>query len=518
MKKAFILCFFLINLSINAQIISTIAGTGVGSYTGDGGPAINATFSEPQGVALDNTGNVYVVDEDDNVIRKINLSGIIHTIIGTGGIGYSGDGGPATLAKLNSPGGACIDRKGNIYIADSYNDAVRKVNTAGIIYTVAGQGTISGFGGDGGPATLAYLNFPEQVAVDIIGNLYIADAGNNRIRKVDTNGIITTIAGTGAAAFSGDGGPATAACLSYPTGIIVDTTTSNIYIGDANNNVVRKIDTNGIITTIAGTGVIGYSGDGALATLATLNKPQGLTIDTAGTVYVSDGGNNVIRKINTSGIISTYVGSGIGGYGGDGGPAFLAKIFDPPGITVDITGNLYIAEYYNSRVRKVSFCPAPLNFSVNGTFTICTGDSAILTASGATTYTWSANADSALTASIIVKPVISNTYSIVGVYNTCAALDTITVSVISCGAGMNEIESTNFKIYPNPTSSMVNIQSQFTFFDKLEVYNSLGEKMFTGLIRKQETSIDMSELTSGIYFIRILKNMTLLHQSTLIKY
>ena len=190
----------------------------------------------------------------------------------------------------------------------------------------------------------------------------------------------------------------------------------------------------------------------------------------------------------------------------------------PQGIRFDAAGNLYIAEYYNSRVRKVSFCPAPLNFNVSGTFTICTGDSTILTASGAMTYTWSANADSALTASIIVKPVVSNTYSVVGVSNTCAAINTITVSVISCNAGINELENANFRIYPNPTSGIVNIQSKFTFFDELEVYNSFGEKMHIGLIKKQETSIDMSELTSGIYFIRVFKNMTLLHQSTLIKH
>jgi sugar lactone lactonase YvrE len=516
MKKIFFLVLF-VNSACFSQIITTIAGTGVSSYTGDGGLAINATFSEPQCVMLDDTGNVYVVDEDDNVIRKINSVGIINTIIGNGGIGFSGDGGPAFSAKIDHPGGCALDRKGNIYIADTYNNVVRKVNQAGIISTIAGHGTIGGYGGDGGPGTAAYLNFPEMVAVDKTGNVYVTDASNNRIRKIDTAGIITTIAGIGTGAYSGDSGPATAAELFYPTGIVVDTTSGIIYIGDANNNAVRRIDTSGIITTFAGTGVMGYSGNGGLATAAKLNQPQGVTIDTAGTVYISDGGNNVIRKVNTAGIISTYVGRHSAGFSGDGGPAFLARIFNPPGITVDITGNLYIAEYYNSRVRKVSFCPAPLNFAISGTFSLCVGDSVTLSASGATTYTWSLNADSVLTASAIVKPVVNTTYYVVGVTDPCASIDSALVTVITCGSGIEATVEKGISLYPNPATDILHLEMNLTEGNFFEIYNSAGQKIRSYNIKNENTEVDINDLRKGIYFTRIVNNNGIIYKSTFIK-
>jgi trimeric autotransporter adhesin len=514
--KYFFFLFFL-NFSCFSQIITTIAGTGVSSYTGDNGPAINATFSEPQCVMLDDTGNVYVVDEDDNVIRKINSAGIINTIIGTGGIGFSGDNGPAFSAKIDHPGGCAIDRKGNIYIADTYNHVVRKVNQAGIISTIAGHGTISGYGGDEGPGTAAYLNFPEMVAVDKTGNVYVTDASNNRIRKIDTTGIITTIAGIGTGAYSGDNGPATLAELYYPTGIVVDTSTGTIYIGDANNNAVRKIDTSGIITTFAGTGVMGYSGNGGLATSAKLNQPQGVTIDTAGTVYISDGGNNVIRKVNTAAIISTYVGRHSAGFSGDGGPAFLARIFNPPGITVDVTGNLYIAEYYNSRVRKVSFCPVPLNFAISGTFSLCVGDSVTLAASGATTYTWSLNADSALSASVVVKPLADTTYYVVGVTDPCASIDSAKVTVITCGSGIDESVEKVITVYPNPATNILHLEMNLTDDNFFEMYNSSGQKVKSDKIKNVNKEIDISDLIKGVYFMRIVNDNRIIYNSTFIK-
>ncbi len=517
MKKiCFLFCFF--TSFCFSQIITTIAGNGIGTYSGDGGQATNASFSEPQGVVIDDTGNVYVVDEDDNVIRKINTLGIIHTLIGTGVVGFGGDGGAATAAKLNSPGGAVIDRKGNIYIADTYNHAIRKVNTLGIISTIAGHGTISGYGGDGAIATAAYLNFPEMVTVDGIGNIYITDAGNNRIRKIDTTGIIKTIAGTGVAAYAGDGGAATAAKLAYPTGIVIDTTTGIIYIGDANNNVVRKINTVGIITTFAGTGFLGYSGNGGMATAAKLNSPQGVTIDTAGTVYISDGGNNAIRKVNTSGIISTYAGTGVAGYSGDGGPAIFAKIYNPPGITVDIAGNLYIAEYFNSRVRKVTFCTTPLNLTLNGTFSVCTGDSTQLTASGASTYTWSTNANTINTNTVYVKPLTPTTYSVVGISGGCASIDSVQVTVNSCSASEIKLNHTeNISIYPNPTGGILHIQTSMINDAQIEIYNSIGEKVFYTLIRDGEMQLNLNNLKDGIYFLRIISGNSILFQSKVLK-
>jgi sugar lactone lactonase YvrE len=524
MKKiACIFCFFTaVGFS---QIITTIAGTGISSYTGDGGLAINATFSEPQYVMLDDTGNIYVVDEDNNVIRKINPAGIITTVIGTGGIGYSGDGGQALIAKIDHPGGCAIDRKGNIYIADTYNHVVRKVNTAGIISTLAGHGTIGGFGGDGGPGTAAYLNFPEMLAVDKKGNVYVTDASNNRVRKIDTSGIITTIAGIGPGTYAGDGGLATAANLNYPTGIAIDTTTGVIYIGDANNNAVRKIDTNGIITTYAGTGILGYSGDGGVSTSAKLNSPQGVTIDTAGTLYISDGGNNAIRKVNALGVISTYAGTGAAGFSGDGGPAVLAKIFNPPGITVDVTGNLYIAEYFNSRVRKVSFCSSPLNLSITGTFSVCSGDSITLTANGATTYTWSANADTALTASVIIKPTVNSTYSVAGASGGCIAIDSATVIVSTCGSGLIPNFNRRVLIYPNPASNVLNLQMNFAENVSFQIYNSTGQQLLKRIDKPTPNpfregniiTFDVSNLSEGIYFVRILNDGQIVSTHSFIK-
>lgn len=511
------LIFIVLGNTCFSQLITTFAGTGIGSYTGDGGQAINATFSEPQGVMVDDTGNVYVVDEDDNVIRKINSLGIINTVIGSGLAGFGGDGGPAIMARLTSPGGCALDRKGNIYIADSYNHVVRKVDRSGIISTVAGHGTIGGYGGDGAAGTSAYLNFPEMVAVDKAGNVFITDANNNRVRKLDTNGIITTIAGNGVGSYTGDGGPAVSATLNYPMGIVVDTVTGALYISDANNNVVRKIDTNGIITTIAGTGVAGYSGNGGLATAAKLKTPQGITVDTAGIIYISDGGNNVIRKVDAGGIITAYAGSGVAGFGGDGGPAIFGKIFNPPGITVDVTGNLYIAEYYNARVRKVSFCAAPITLSVTGTFSLCTGDSVTLKVNGASTYTWSANADSSHIDSIIVKPTSNTTYSVIGIDGECYALDSATIIVNTCGAYMEEGSKEGFKMYPNPATDMVLVECSPVSGIKVEIQDLLGEVISETPLKGDPTAISIENLSPGVYLVNIKNAGNLVHRQKLVK-
>jgi len=514
MKK--IVFLFFLNTSIGfAQIITTIAGNGISSYGGDGGPAINASFSEPQAVAVDAIGNVYIVDEDDNVIRKVNTSGIIKTIAGNGTIGFNGDNGPATSAKMTSPSGICLDTAGNIYIADTYNHVVRFVNVStGIITTIAGKGGFNGFTGDGGLAVLAELNLPEGVAIDRKGNLYIADAGNNKIRIVDTAGIISSFAGSGVGGYGGDGGLATAAKLNYPISVLADTASDKIYIGDINNNRVRVIDALGIISTFAGTGTAAFSGDGAQATSAALKGPNGVTIDTSGTVYIADAGNNRIRKVNLAGIITTYVGNGTAGFSGDGGPAISAKIFAAPGITVDIRGNLYIAEYYNSRVRKVSYCSNPLNLTISGTFSICAGDSTLLNANGATTYTWSANTNTASTSSVTVTPTDTSNYIVTGASGSCIAVDSVTVNVILCSTNIKEVERNIATVYPNPTTGLLFIQSTENGKTRIEVYNSIGEKVFSN---QMELQINISHLSAGIYFVRILKDNLLLQQSIIIK-
>jgi RHS repeat-associated protein len=338
----------------NAHIIETVAGDGIGSYSGDGGPAVQAKLYLSHGVVVDASGNIYIADTDNNRIRKVDMSGTITTVAGDGTQGYSGDGGPAVQAKLYYPRGVAVDGSGNIYIADTYNHCVRKVDTGGIITTVAGDGT-QDYSGDGGPAVQAKLYRPNGVAVDGSGNIYIADSSNHCVRKVDTGGIITTVAGDGIQGYSGDGGPAVQAKLRHPSGVIVDGS-GNIYIADTLNHCIRKVDTSGIITTVAGNGTEGYSGDGGPAAQAKLRHPSGVAVDASGNIYIADTHNNRIRKVDTSGIITTVAGDGTWwwwGYSGDGGPAVQAKLDVPCGVAVDVSGNIYIADYGNHRIRKV---------------------------------------------------------------------------------------------------------------------------------------------------------------------
>jgi hypothetical protein len=340
--------------------IRTVAGTGTAGYSGDGGAAVAAKLSTPRGVAVDASGNIYISDYGNNRIRKVSVgTGIITTVAGTGMAGYSGDNGPATSAKLNGPRAITLDASSNLYIPDSANNRIRKVAVgSGTITTVAGTG-MAGYSGDNGPATSAKLNQPYGVAVDASGNLYISDDSNNCIRKVAVgSGIITTVAGTGTAGYSGDGGPATAAELNQPYGVAVDAS-GNFYIGDAYNNCIRMVAAgSGIITTVAGNGTAGYAGDGGPATAAELNQPYGVAVDAWGNLCISDGANNCIRVVTkAAGIISTIVGTGTPGYAGDGGPDTAAELYTPRELAFDIPGNLYIADRDNSCIREVQQAP-----------------------------------------------------------------------------------------------------------------------------------------------------------------
>ena len=346
-------CSLFSGFYVQAQlgIITTIAGNGTGGYSGDGGAATAAKLNLPTGVAIDGLGNIYIADNVNNRIRKVNNSGIITTIAGNGSIGYSGDGGLATTAKLYSPTGIAIDSIGNIYIADQYNQRIRKVNTSGIISTIAGNGT-AGFSGDGGDATAAKFCYPTDVAIDVFGNVYIVDQYNARVRKVNSSGIITTFAGSGFGGYSGDGGAATAAELMLPRSIATDRS-GNVYIADFHNNNIRKVNSSGIISTIAGNGIGGYSGDGGDATSAEINKPYGVTIDGRNNIYIADYGNNRVRKVSSSGVISTVAGIGTGSFSGDGGAATSAELDSPSYVTSDESGNVYIADNYNNRIRRL---------------------------------------------------------------------------------------------------------------------------------------------------------------------
>ena len=337
------------------ETIRTIAGNGTPGFFGDSGAAIQATLDFPVGVAADAAGNLYIADLVNNRIRKVDAaSQAITTIAGNGGSGFSGDNGPATQARLRSPSGVAVDAAGNIYIADTTNNRIRKVDAASqIITTVAGNGT-AGFSGDNGPATQATLRNPNGVAVDGAGNLYIADFNNHRIRKVDASQTITTVAGNGTAGFSGDGGPATAASLNLPGTLAVDAA-GNLYIADQANQRIRKVDAvSNTIDTIAGSGGYDYAGDGGLATQASFRSPFGVAVDGAGNLYIADLNNSRIRRVDAdSQTITTAAGDGSLGFSGDHGPAPQAQLSSPYGVAVDAAGNFYIADSGNNRIRRV---------------------------------------------------------------------------------------------------------------------------------------------------------------------
>jgi sugar lactone lactonase YvrE len=347
-----------------AGIISTVAGNGSKGYSGDGGPAISAKFSSPRDISVDSGGNLFIADGENRRIRKVSSSGIITTVAGNGSLGYSGDGGPATSAKLYQPWGLSIDSANNLFIADTGSNCIRKVDSSGIITTIAGN-TTWGYGGDGGPATSAQLKNPYGIAVDSAGNLFIADYNNNCIRKVDSSGIITTVAGNGSAGYSGDGGMATSAQLNWPYGVAVDDA-DNLYIADYSNNRIRKVASSGIITTVAGSASVGFSGDGGPSTSAQLDYPSGVALDTKGNLFIADDFNSRIRKVSVSGIITTVAGNGTMGSSGDGGYATSAQLHDAKKVAVDSAGNLYIADCTEYRIRKVSLSGIITTVAGNG--------------------------------------------------------------------------------------------------------------------------------------------------------
>jgi sugar lactone lactonase YvrE len=409
-----------------AQNIYTVAGNGVNGFAGDGGPATSASLYTPLGVATDLSGNVYIVDFQNKRIRKVNAAtGLITTVAGNGSTGYNGDGIAATSASLSSPYGVAVDKFGNIYIADSQNNRIRKVTVStGLISTVAGSG-ISGYNGDGIAATTAKLNNPKRVAVDTAGNIYISDGYNYRIRKVSiATGLISTIAGTGTPGYNGDGILATTAQLNSPFGIALDAS-GNIYICDQSNNRLRKVTiSTGMISTIAGDGLGGYSSDGVAATSASLNAPAGVTVDASGNVFIADDLNSRIRKVTAlTGLISTIAGDGTNGSSPDGTLATAAQVYEPYDVAVDLCGNVYIGAPAYARVRKVVM----MTLSVSSTNTSCLESNATASISGGTppyTYLWS-NGSVYATDSAIA----AGTYSVTITDSVgCAISSSITIS------------------------------------------------------------------------------------------
>ena len=406
------------------QIITTVAGNGGGGFTGDGVQATTTQLKNPADVAVDAVGNVYIADFSNCRIRKVNTSGVISTIAGNGACGFSGDGGVAAAAQLNGVTGVAVDATGNIYIADAYNHRVRKISSSGTITTIAGNGT-PGYSGDGAQATLCNLYYAWSVRVDGSGNVFIADYGNNRIRKISNSGIITTVAGNGTAGFSGDGFAATSAQLNSPQGLALDAA-GNIFVSDKLNHRIRKINSSGIISTYGGSGNQGYYGNGIPAVNANLNTPLGISTDGMGNVYIADYLNNIIRMINTSGIITDAVASGVPGYFGDGGTALSAQIFQPWGVFSDPTGNIWVADTYNHRVRSVN--------------------------------------------------------SVLGINQI----------------GVKE----SLLLYPNPTVDVVNLE--LNSYSKIVITDLLGEEVIIIFGSEGKSRIDIKNIPNGIYFLKTI--------------
>lgn len=345
------------------NLILRVAGTGTAGFAGDGGSALNASFNAPLAVALDGKGTFYIADTANNRLRRIGADGLVHTVAG-GGTAASFEGLAATNASLGALAAIVADARGNLYLADQSHGRVCKVDTNGIITTIAGNGG-RGFSGDGAAATNATLNLPVGLAFDANGNLLIVDKLNNRIRKVDARGLITTVAGNGSFGYSGDGGPAIAASLKEPSSVAIDAA-GNLYIADTFNFCLRKVSPTGTITTIAGTGVFGYAGDSGPATSAGLTSPRGLALDNAGNLYFADFNAQRIRKIDAQGIITTIAGTGQSSYSGEGSVGAGAALNQPNGLALDNHGNLYLADTGNHRIRKLLLYAGYPTLAING--------------------------------------------------------------------------------------------------------------------------------------------------------
>lgn len=450
-----------------AQIITTAVGTGSAAFSGDGGLATAAALHTPHGITFDAAGNLYICDVNNNRIRKVTPAGIISTIAGTGVAGDTPDGALATATKVSQPFDVVVDAAGNIYYCDQNNHKVKKISTSGIVNTIAGTGTI-GFTGDGGPATSARLNTPTGLVFDVAGNLYFADQYNHRIRKISPAGIITTVAGTGSAAYGGDGGPATAASLSFPNFLSLDNS-GNVLITDNGNHRIRRLTPGGIITTIVGNGVSTFAGDGGQATNASIYYPGEAMMDAAGNIYVSDNINNRIRLVNTSGFISTFCGTGAGTFCGDGGPAISACINGPVDIAIDGAGSLHISDLANNRIRKIVFSNTPPQFVEGASTSLSVCQNAPATSINSLLAATDINAGQTLTWSLLLSP--AHGTASVG-YTTTATGSTVTptgltytptagytgtdvFSVIVSDGSANDTITINVNIAPLPSAGTI---------------------------------------------------------------
>ena len=331
--------------------MTTIAGNGKREYGGDGKKALKASLEHPTAVAVSSDGIVYIGDSPTNRVRMIDKKGKMRTFMGTGETKPNDEIRAPKKTNLVSPYGVAVDYEDNVYVLNRGHNYIHKVTPEGEHTIIAGNGR-RGFGGDGGLATEATVSWPNHLVADHAGNLFVADTGNHRIRKIDVNGIITTVAGNGEEGFSGDGGPATEAAMRYPSAIDMDEA-GNIYIADFENHRIRKVDTNGIMTTIAGTGEPKYNGDDLAALEANIGEPCGVAVDSKGYVYIGDQVNLRVRVVTPSGKLHTVAEIGKVGTTGEGGPAHLARMSNPDIITFDAEDNLYIPDNRMGLIRKL---------------------------------------------------------------------------------------------------------------------------------------------------------------------
>lgn len=533
MKKILVTLIVILSfqqVNSNAQIINTIAGTGLCSYNGDSLPLLSACLGSIAGITVDHSGVIYYADAWDSEIRKVDLTtGLVTNVAGDTQQWYGGDGGPATSAQLNQPWGVAIDDSGNIFIADAGNHRLRKVTAStGIITTICGNGIGANLG-DGGYANTASLWSPASVVVDSLHNIFISCVDGNVVRKIDAvTGLISTVAGngfnagTGSGGYAGDGGQATAAELNTPFGICVDPM-GNLYIADAGNHCIRMVNAStGVISTIAGTRNQGTSGDGGLATLALLDNPMGIALDHSLNLYIADNNFWRVRKVNLfTGIIQTVAGDTFPGFTGDGGPAVLAEVNNPAALAVDYWGNLFIGDYGNGRIREIynacyshflmqsDTATAHLYHAVNQCYgaaplhyTWSWGDGSATDTAAYPSHTYAAPGYYLICVSIVDNHGCTSSYCDSSIYiqrhNNANTMITVDV-VPQFPAVVTSNDASAITVYPNPVSSFLTINGIQA--GKIELTDITGKVL---LIQTATSSlqIDMQGYQAGVYILK----------------
>ena len=530
--KPVVLFLSLLAMHASAQTITTIAGTGVAAFGGDGGPATAAQLYSPIGICINHGQHMFIADNGNHRVRTIDPGNIISTLAGTGASTSTGDGGPATAASFIHTHGIATDSSEYVYVTDYVGCRIRKFMPGGSITTIAGTGTCA-YAGDGGPATAAAIYSPAGITIDKRQNIYFSDRGNARIRKVDRYGTITTIAGDGTVASTGDGGPSTAARVGAVSMLATDAD-DNLFFTDMVYNRIRRIDTFGAITTIAGTGTAGFSGDWGPAVSAMLSYPDGLTIDGCGNIYFSDVSNYRVRRINIAGIISTIAGTGMTGHTGDGGSALLARVSPSKGMSTDKYGNVYLTTNASSYIRKITVVSNAPVFTGGATQAIVTCmDSVrnidtvmevrdldtlqqlrwtvisiplhgVVVAGYSAISTGAAIRPAGLTYLPTAGYTGTDSFKVqVGDCGSLADTTTIRVTVMPCGGwlSVSDAADAGLHVYPNPATTMLTITSAEAM-GTIALYNMVGEMVGNYESSAVKMQLNIAHLPAGVYLVK----------------